>query len=164
MKDAEERRLLDAVLDSWDRSNRALVNLLRLIPTHGLDGRIREGSPTVSQMFSHMHHERMVSVFENAPEYAGPVPAEEWRHEPDANRISEMLDESAKRVRDAVAGRVEANRSLDRDFAHPIQLLHFLMFHEGYHHGQIKSALKSAGCPISDEDAGPLIWDVWRAS
>jgi uncharacterized damage-inducible protein DinB len=91
------------------------------------------------------------------------VPAEEWHHERDANRISEMLDESAQRVRDAVTGRIEANRTLDRDFAHLIQLLQFLIFHEGYHHGQIKSALKSAGCPIADADAGPVIWDVWRA-
>jgi hypothetical protein len=91
------------------------------------------------------------------------VPAEEWRHECDADRISSMLEESGKRVRAAVMGRVEANRALDRDFAHPIQLLHFLTFHEGYHHGQIKSALKSAGCPIVDDAAGPAIWDVWRA-
>jgi uncharacterized damage-inducible protein DinB len=114
-------------------------------------------------MFSHMHHERMVSVFENAPEFAGQVPAEEWGHERDANRISELLQESGRRVRDAVAGRIEANRPLDRDFAHPIQLIQFLIFHDGYHRGQIKSALKTAGCPIADADAGPLIWDVWRA-
>ena len=57
-------------------------------------------------MFTHMHHERMVSVLENAPEYAGPVPADEWHHERDANRISEMLHESAKQVRDAVTGRM----------------------------------------------------------
>jgi uncharacterized damage-inducible protein DinB len=153
--------MLDAVLDGWDRNCRVLLNLLRLIPTNGLDARVREGSPTVSQMFTHMHHERMVSAFENAPEYAGSVPAEEWRHERDADRISEMLEESGKRVRAAVKGRIEANRALDRGFAHPIHLLHLLIFHEGYHHGQIKSALKSAGCPIAD--AGPAVWDVWRS-
>jgi hypothetical protein len=37
-----------------------------------------------------------------------------------------------------------------------------LIFHEGYHHGQIKLALKAAGRPLSDQDAGPLTWDVWR--
>jgi hypothetical protein len=105
----------------------------------------------------------MVSVAENAPEYAGPVPSEEWGNEGDPGRLAELLRESAARVRSAVSGRVRANRPLDRDFAHPIQLFVFLTFHEGYHHGQIKSALKSAGCPIADADAGPLIWDVWRA-
>ncbi len=66
-----------------------------------------------------------------------------------------MLAESGKRVRDAVQGRALADLSLDRDFAHPIQLLQFLIFHDGYHHGQIKLALKAAGSPIADEDAGP---------
>jgi uncharacterized damage-inducible protein DinB len=114
-------------------------------------------------MFTHMHHERMVSVLENAQECAGEVPAQEWSHERDVNRLTQLLDESAWRVRDAVKGRVQADRALDRDFAHPVHLLQFLIFHEGYHHGQIKLALKAAGCPITDADAGPLTWDVWRA-
>ncbi len=157
------QRMLDALLGSWDRSNTSLINLLRVIPKDGLDARAMEGSPTVAEMLTHLHHERMVSVFENAPEYAGPVPAQEWDPEPDPDRIASMLAESGKRVRDAVQGRALADQSLDRDFAHPIQLLQFLIFHDGYHHGQIKLALKAAGSPIADEDAGPLIWDVWRA-
>ncbi len=32
---------------------------------------------------------------------------------------------------------------------------------EGYHHGQIKLALKLTGRPLTDEEAGPLTWDVW---
>jgi uncharacterized damage-inducible protein DinB len=44
----------------------------------------------------------------------------------------------------------------------PIHLVEFLVFHEGYHHGQIKLALKAAGRPVSDDVAGPLTWDVWR--
>ncbi len=157
------QRLLDAVLDSWERSNVALIHLLRAVPLGRLGARAMSGSPTIAEMFTHLHHERMVSVFENAPEHAGLVPAQEWNDERDAERIVAMLLESARHVRDAVRGRVEADRALDRDFAHPIQLLQFLIFHDAYHHGQIKLALKAAGCPMPDEDAGPLIWDVWRA-
>jgi len=157
------QRLLDAVLDSWDRSNQALINLLRLVPEGGLDARVVESSPTVCQMFAHLHHERMISVFENAPEYAGPVPAEEWATERDVQRIAAMLDDSRTRVRNSVQGRLQSGRAFDRDFAHPIQLLQFLIFHDNYHHGQIKLALKAGGCPLPDDAAGPLIWDVWRA-
>lgn len=163
MTAAQDQRVLDALLDSWDRNNTVLLNLLGAIPDGGLEARAMEGSPSVSEMFTHLHHERMVSVLENAPECAGQVPAEEWSAERDANRIAQMLQESAQRVRDAVQGRVEADRALDRDFAHPIHLLQFLIFHEGYHHGQIKLALKAAGRPIADADAGPLTWAVWRA-
>ena len=156
-------RLLNASLECWDRGNVALLNLLRAIPEGGLGARALAGSPTVAEMFTHMHHERMVSVAENAPECAGQVPAREWDPEPSVDRIAQMLSESGQRVRAAVSQRAEAGRPLDHDFAHPIQLLHFLIFHEGYHHGQIKLALKAAGCPITDDDAGPLVWDVWRA-
>lgn len=163
MKAETRRHLLHALLDSWDRSNTVLVNLLRAIPDGGLEARAMAGSPTVAEMFTHMHHERMVSVLENAPEHAGEVPAQEWSPERDPQRIAQMLEESAGRVREAVKGRTEAGRDLDLGFAHPVQLVQFLIFHEGYHHGQIKLALKAAGCPIADADAGPLTWDVWRA-
>lgn len=154
---------LDAALDAWDRNNAALVGLLHLIPAGGFEARAADGSPTVAEMFTHMHHERMVSVHENAPECSGVLPETEWRHEPDADHLAGLLAESAAVVRRAVASRIEAGRGFDKSFAHPIQLLHFLTFHEGYHHGQIKLALKLAGCPIADTDAGPVTWRPWRA-
>ena len=36
-----------------------------------------------------------------------------------------------------------------------------MIWHEGYHHGQIKLALKLAGRPITDEKVGPVTWGVW---
>jgi len=36
-----------------------------------------------------------------------------------------------------------------------------MIWHEGYHHGQIKLALKLAGLPIPNEQAGPVTWRVW---
>lgn len=156
-------RLLDALLDGWDRNNVVLINLLRAVGNGGLGARAMPGSPTAGQIFAHLHHERMISVVENAPEYGGSVPAEEWGQVPDIDSMAAMLEESARRVRDAVRGRVEAGRALDRDFAHPVHLLQFLIFHEGYHHGQIKLALKAAGRLLPDAEAGPLTWEVWRA-
>lgn len=162
MAHASSVNLLDVVLDAWDRNNAVLINLLRSVPSGGLEARAMDGSPTVAEMFTHMHHERMVSVLENSPEHAGQMPEKEWINEPDAKRIEQMLIESGKRVRDAVKARTEAGKSLEREFSHPVQLIHFLIFHEGYHHGQIKLALKANGAPIADATAGPLTWRVWR--
>ncbi|HEU0174550.1 MAG TPA: DinB family protein [Blastocatellia bacterium] len=162
MSDAIGQRLLEALLDSRDRNNTILINLLRAIPESGLEARAMEGSPSVSEMFTHIHYERMVSVFENAPEFAGSVPEKEWVVELDHERIEQMLDDSARRMRDAVKSRVETGRDLDLDFDHPIFLLHLLIFHEGYHHGQINLALKAAGRPVTDDKAGPGAWRVWR--
>jgi uncharacterized damage-inducible protein DinB len=72
-----------------------------------------------------------------------------------------MLKESAKAVRDAVKGRLEAGRELDLHYDHPILFLQHMIWHDGYHHGQIKLALKVAGHAFEDEAIGPVTWDVW---
>lgn len=73
-----------------------------------------------------------------------------------------MLEGSAQAVRDAVRGRVLAGGDMDLNYDWRILMLQLLLWHEGYHHGQIKLALKLAGTPIRDEEAGPGTWDVWR--
>ncbi len=82
MPDARDQPLLDALLDSWDRNNTILTNLLQAVPEGGFEARAMEG---------------------------------EWH----------------------------------------------MLWHEGYHHGQIKLALKLAGLAIPNEVAGPLTWRVW---
>lgn len=160
--DAGGQHLLGVLLDSWDRHNTIMVNLLRAVPDGGLDARASVDSPTVAQQFMHMRHERLISVSEEAPEHAAPVPDTEWAVESDPERIAQMLSDSARVVRSAIEARVLAGRSLDLSYDHPVLMLQLLLWHEAYHHGQIKLALKLAGRPISDEEAGPVTWAVWR--
>jgi uncharacterized damage-inducible protein DinB len=120
-----------------------------------------EGSPSIAEMFTHIHYVRLVFVLEDAPEFARNMPEGEWRAERDPARIAAMLNESVKAVRDAVKGRVEAGRPMDLHYDHPILLLQHMLWHEGYHHGQIKLALKLKGRPITNEEAGPVTWGVW---
>jgi uncharacterized damage-inducible protein DinB len=153
--------MLEALLDSWDRNNAILVNLLRAIPEGGLEARAMEGSPSVAELFTHIHYVRLVFVSEDAPEFSRDPPEQEWVVERDPDRVAQMLDDSAKTVRDAVRGRLEAGRDMDLHYDHPILMLQHMIWHEGYHHGQIKLALKVAGRPVTDEEAGPITWDVW---
>ncbi len=159
--DVGNQGLLDALLDSWDRNNTILLNILRALPDGGLEARAMPGSPTVAQMFTHIHAVRLVFVFEDAPEFATSQPEEEWADERNRGRIAQMLEESANTVRDAVRGRLDAGRDMNMHYDHPILLLQHMIWHEGYHHGQIKLALKSAGRPLGDEKAGPVTWHVW---
>lgn len=154
-------QLLEALLDSWDRNNTILLNLLRALPEGGLDVRAMESSPSVSQLFTHIHYVRLVFVAEDAPEFASDLPDEEWSVERDPGRLARMLNDSAKTVRDAVKGRVEAGRDMNLHYDHPILLLQHMLWHEGYHHGQMKLALKLAGQPMTNQEAGPLTWGVW---
>jgi uncharacterized damage-inducible protein DinB len=153
--------LLDALLDSWDRNNTILVNLLRIIPEDGMTVRGAAGSPSVGEMFTHIHYVRLVFVEEDAPEFAKPVPDGEWKAEPDRERMAGMLNESARVVREAVKGRLEAGKNMLLHYDHPILMVQHMIWHEGYHHGQIKLALKAAGMALDNKVAGPGSWRVW---
>jgi uncharacterized damage-inducible protein DinB len=161
MTEAPDPRLLSALLDSWDRNNTILVNLLRALPEGGLEAKATEDSPSVAQLFTHIHYVRLVFVFEDAPELARSMPQEEWAAERDRDRIAQMLNDSANAVRDAVRSRLDTGRDMDVHYDHPILLLQHMLWHEGYHHGQMKLALKMAGLGMADEVAGPLTWGVW---
>jgi uncharacterized damage-inducible protein DinB len=161
MSNAPDQQLLEVLLDSWDRNNIILLNLLRALPPGGLEAMAMEGSPTVAELFTHIHYVRLALVSEDAPEFAGKLPEEEWVAEGDAGRIAEMLNDSAKAVRDAVKSRVESGRGMNLHYDHPILLLQHMVWHEGYHHGQMKLALKVSSRPITDEEAGPVTWNVW---
>src|SRR5215472_16678735 len=162
---SSEQSLLAALLNSWDRNNTILINLLSALPEGGLHLRAMEGSPSVAELFTHIHYVRLVFVSEDAPELAKElVPRElpeEWIAEHDPERIAQMLNDSAKIVRYAVRSRIETGRQMDRHYDHPILFFQHMIWHEGYHHGQIKLALKLAGRPITNAVAGPVTWRVW---
>lgn len=154
--------MLDVILDSWDRNNRILVNLLRLIPEDLLDMPMAEGSHTVRGLFLHIHGSRLFFVSEDAPEYSRPFAWEEIRGERDREKIAAMLDESAALVREAVRGRVESGKPMNVRYDHPILMIQHLLWHDAYHHGAIKLKLKLAGRALDDEEeAGPVTWDLW---
>jgi uncharacterized damage-inducible protein DinB len=152
--------LLDAILDSWDRNNTMLVNLLRALPAGGFEARAMEGSPSVAQTLSHIHFVRLFFISEDAPEFAPEVPTQPWAEERDVDGLARKLNASAKAVREVVAGRLSSGKAMNVRYDHPILFLQHMMVHEGYHHGQIKLALKITGRPMSDEDAGRVTWSV----
>ena len=153
--------LLAALLDSWDRNNRILIGLLRALPEEGLAVRLGADGHSVAELFTHLHSVRLHFVAEDAPECALALPTKEWEGERDPERIAQALEESARAVSEAVRSRVEAGRAMDLHYDHPILMIQHLTWHEGYHHGQIKLALKLAGQPVADKVAGPVTWGVW---
>jgi uncharacterized damage-inducible protein DinB len=156
-----DRSLLDAVLDSWDRNNRITVNLLRALPPGSLGLRAVDGGMTVAEMFTHMHFRRLASVFHNAAEIEGGTRDNEWSEVRDPERIAALLDGSAGVMRAAVERRLASGRPMDAQYDHPILMIQHFIWHEGYHHGQVKLALKRAGLAFDDEEIGPRTWDVW---
>ncbi|MFP5235518.1 MAG: DinB family protein [Acidobacteriota bacterium] len=161
MSNTAPANLLDAVLDSWDRNNRIAANLLRAIPAGGMNVRAMETSPSVAEMFAHIIYVRLVFVVEAAPEGAGREDPEKWLNVSDPERLAPGLETSARCVRDAVEDHLRSGKPLQQHYDHPLLFLQHMIWHEGYHHGQIKLALKTAGLALDDEQIGPLTWDIW---
>ena len=99
-------QLLDAILDSWDRNNTILINLLRLVPAELMELRGTATSHTLGELFTHMHYCRLVFVFEDAPEIVPVEPKGEWSVEHDRDRLVQKLNESCAAVREAVRTRI----------------------------------------------------------
>ena len=161
MSKIDDQSLLEALLDSWDRNNTILVNLLRAVPEGGLEARAVEGSMTVAEMFLHIHGSRVFILSEDAPEFALEPLKTGWRETRDPERIAEMLNDSARAMRDAVKAKVETGKPMLVRYDHPILCVQHMVWHEGYHHGQIKLALKARGKPLDDEEIGQVTWHVW---
>jgi uncharacterized damage-inducible protein DinB len=161
MADPSVHSLLGALLDSWDRNNTILINLFRAIPDEALSLRPMANSPSIAELFAHIHYVRSVFVLEDAPEFSKRLPDEEWVAEPDRERLVHLLNTSAKAVADAVRNKVETTREMNLHYDHPILMLQHMVWHEGYHHGQIKLALKLAGRPLDDAAIGRMTWGVW---
>jgi len=159
--DASPHSLLGALLESWDRNNTILINLFGAIPDDALDLRPMPNSPSIAELFAHIHYVRSVFVLEDAPEFSKRLPDEEWVAEPDRARLVQLLNTSAKAVADAVRNKVETTGEMNLHYDHPILMLQHMVWHEGYHHGQIKLTLKLAGRPLDDTAIGRATWGVW---
>lgn len=81
--------LLEALLDSWDRNNTIVINLLRAVPETAMDLKPTAGSPTIAGLFAHIHYVRLIFVSEDAPEFARELPEAEWRSERDRRPLGD---------------------------------------------------------------------------
>ncbi|WP_337868400.1 DinB family protein [Meiothermus sp.] len=163
--------VLGALLDSFQRNNTILLNLLRALPEGGMDARAIEGSQSVGVQFSHVQNTRLFWLEQVAPEFwEGQTQlfskdGDNWIAERDPQRIEEALRASAQAVCDAVKGRLETGQPMKGEHAsydHPVLFLQHMLWHEGYHFGQIKLALKAAGHVWSDEQEEKVVWSLWR--
>jgi uncharacterized damage-inducible protein DinB len=138
-----------------------LTNLLHAMPERAFDARAMQGSPSIGEMFGHIHYVRLVFISEDVPEFVQTLPEREWFVERDPERMAQMLNHSAKAVSNAVKSRVESGQEMNLHYDQPILFLQHMIWHEGYHHGQIKLVLKLTDQSMSDEQAGPLTWGIW---
>lgn len=159
--------VLEALLESWDRNNTILLNLVRSLPEGSLELRPSETSWPVAVHLSHIHQTRLYWLSQAAPEFEHGVEelfrqqGEQWIAERDLSKVIAGLEASHKAVRDAVASNI--TKVPMGPYTHPVQFLQHMFWHEGYHYGQLMLALKPLGYTSSDEWQDKNIWSVWRA-
>ena len=171
MSTTTNQSLLEVILDSYDRNNTILLNILHALPEGGLEARALEDSFVVAKQFTHIRDVRLFFVSQTAPEFTPNLPqlfreeGPDWKAERDKERIAQMLTDSAKAVRDAVKNRIQTGQAMkgkNITYDHPILLLQHMLWHEGYHVGNIMLALKAIGHPMSEGEGEALIWSQWR--
>lgn len=159
----------DAVLESWDRHNTIITNLVREMPENGLDARATDSGWTVAYQLAHMHGARVGWLEKVAPEFAVNLPwlyteeNEQYIPEKTPSVIVAAFNASAKALASAVKSRVETHKGLDGVYSHPIHYLEHMLWHEAYHVGQIMLALKITGHLFEEEQTDTLIWEVWKS-
>ncbi|MGL4612050.1 MAG: DinB family protein [Trueperaceae bacterium] len=171
MATINKQDLLEPLIDSYHRNNTILLNLLNALPESGMDAKVMEGSPSIVVMFSHIHQTRLGWLSLTASEFAENLASlfrqegESRVPEYDKARVAEALNASAKAISEAVKNRVETGQAMkgkNATYDHPILLLQHMLWHEGYHVGQLKLALKTIGFVMSDEEEEKNIWSLWR--
>jgi uncharacterized damage-inducible protein DinB len=166
-----DQTLLGAILDSFERGNTILLNLLHTLPEGGLEARAQAQSPTVAAHFAHMHSTRRYFLNDTAPEFASATESLTTKvddvqvAERDLERIAQQLTASARVICELVRDRVLSSQAIQGEhvtYDHPVLLLQHMLWHEGYHVGQIKLALKSIGFVMTEEQEESTIWGLWR--
>lgn len=165
------QHLLGPLLDSYQRNNTILLNLLKALPEGTMNAKALPDSASIAVQFSHIHQTRRFWLEQTAPEFAEALASlfhkqgEDYLPELDPQKITAALDSSAKAVTNAVKSRIETDAAMQGEHAsydHPVLFLQHMIWHEGYHVGQIKLALKAAGHVLSDEQEEKAIWSLWR--
>lgn len=163
--------IVQALLDSYRRNNAILINLLQALPEGGMEAKAMQGSPSVAEQFSHIQQTRLFWLNQVAPEFAAGLTqlfrkdGEDWLAERDPTRIVQALNESCRAVCEAVQDRLHTGQAMqgkNARYDHPVLLLQHLLWHEGYHVGQIKLALKAFGYTMPEEVEEKAIWSQWR--
>jgi len=164
--------LLEALLESWDRNNTILTNLVKSLPEESLQLKPSPTSWPVAVHLSHIHEVRLFWLGQTAPEFAQGVEqlfakGEPWslEREPqrDLSKIVAGLNQSRKAVGDAVKTYIEADKPMTGPYSHPVHFLQHMLWHEAYHFGQLMLALKTINHATSEAWQEENIWGVWRS-
>lgn len=159
--------MIEEILDSWDRQASMVGSVAELVTEGNRGQRPNEASMPLDQQLCHIHEVRywwLGAVSKEHQARLGDVFVEtEGQQVPnsDLNEIRSQLAISAKAVRDAAeVGLKQGGKFGPYDNA--LLFVQHMVWHEGYHVGQIYSALMPAGLAPDEMWEEKHIWELWR--
>ncbi|MBS1708629.1 MAG: hypothetical protein JSS65_07905 [Armatimonadetes bacterium] len=161
--------VFEAVVESWDRQARIIDSLAELVTDKNRKVTPGEERLELDMQLCHIHGCRKGWLKQSSPQHLQglgmamvQVSEDDWQPNPDLNIIREQVKLSAKAVRDAFTDAVAAGKETLEPYDHPVLFLQHMLWHEGWHAGQIILALRNAGEEPTEEWEEKHIWELWR--
>lgn len=158
--------VVDALLDSWDRQCRIVTAVASLV-----DESNRHATPSVGRwpldtQLAHIHNVRNFWLSDVAPATGAAIESsylDGWETPiSDLAKIKELLTISGAAVRAAVASSLQNGIAKVGSYDNPVLFLQHMIWHEGWHVGQIVLGLRNVGQEPPDEWEETHIWSEWR--
>ncbi len=159
---------IEAMFVSWDRQCRILDNIAALV-----DGGNRKSKPhpermTLDMQLCHVHETRYWWLGQTNKEFQGRLgdvvrqDGDDWVPVDDLGQIRDQLRVSGQAVKDCVEDAVAKGIQPLGGYDHPVLFLEHMVWHEGWHVGQMMLCLVNAGQEPSDEWEEANVWGLWR--
>lgn len=159
----------DALLDSWDRQCRIVQAVAGLIDEGNRHFKPSADSLGIDGHLAHIHGTRRYFLSEVASDLAEPLPHayadSERTRVADLDAVRACLVASGQAVREATRRAIESGGPMTGAhvvYDNPVLFMQHLVWHEGWHMGQILQALRVNGQEPPEEWEEPNVWGRWR--
>lgn len=153
---------LDGLLLAWDRQQAMVLDLLDAVSDDHMSLRALEGRMTIGEHFQHIAQVRMYWLGQIASKNPGAdITMPRLSFDGSREGMRQALEESHTAVRGYLVQALgtEANAA---PYDHPALFFGHMLWHEGWHVGQIDLALERGGAELSEEWAERALWERWR--
>lgn len=155
---------LDGLLLAWDRQQAMILDLFDVVTDDQMGLRAHEARMTVGEHFQHIAQVRMYwlgQIYGKHPEMQAAHPLPRLSFDGGRPALRQALEQSSSTVR-AFLERAIAGGQDAAPYDDPVLFFGHMLWHEGWHVGQIDLALERGGAELSEEWAEHALWERWR--
>lgn len=158
--------LSEALLDSWDRQARIVATVAERIDDSNRLARPCDDGMLLFEQLAHIHHTRRFWLRQLSEARADALPKSMrngWEDPvEDLASLREMLAQSASAIRETMSEALGRPLGKIGFYDNAVLFLQHMIWHEGWHVGQIMTSLRLAGQDPGEEWEEAHLWGEWR--